>query len=258
MFVVRNRFIQASSLMKTTEPKYEYHLYTWGGFYNEEYFKIHQKPQGDFWFDTYEERQQFIDELRAIEDKLNARHLSMTLSEGYCCRTSTILHRVVEWEGKRYYSKCDMGINYPFSAAKHCLEYKWTCGFNDYPLGEDFDYDTNKPKVIQEWITGAEREFEFERQSQYKPNTITPKEEQNNALSNGVVNTRFFFVCTMGKSPNGTIWFNNFEIQTTYGHPTFKRCIELSNDRFPDMREVTLISISEISPEDRKVFLSEQ
>lgn len=25
------------------EPKYEYHLHTWGGFYNEEHFKIRSK-----------------------------------------------------------------------------------------------------------------------------------------------------------------------------------------------------------------------
>lgn len=29
----------------------------------------------------------------------------------------------------------------------------------EYRLGEDFDYDTNKPKIIQEWITGAEQEL---------------------------------------------------------------------------------------------------
>ena len=149
--------------MENTEPKYKYHLHTWGGFYNEQYSKIHQKPQGDFWFDTAEARQQFIDELKVIEEKLDARHLAMTLSEGYCCRINTVLHRVIEWEGKRYYSKYDMGINYPFSVAKYHLEWKWTCGFNDYPLGEDFDYDENQPKVIQEWITGAEQELEFER-----------------------------------------------------------------------------------------------
>jgi hypothetical protein len=83
-------------------------------------------------------------------------------------------------------------------------------------------------------------------------------EAENPALRKGAVSTRYFFVCTMGKNPNGTISFNNFDIQTTYGHPTFKRCIELSNEKFPNMYEVTLISISEISTEDWKVFVSEQ
>jgi hypothetical protein len=84
------------------------------------------------------------------------------------------------------------------------------------------------------------------------------KKAQNPPLRKGDVSTRYFFVCTMGKNPNGTIAFNNFDIQTTYGHPTFKRCIELSNEKFPNMYEVTLISISEISTEDWKVFVSEQ
>lgn len=136
-------------------PKYEYHLYTYGGFYNNEYFKIHNKLSGNFWFDTLEERQEFIDELRTIEKELNAKHLVILLSEGYCCRISTVLHRVIEWQGNRYYSKYNMGINYPFSAAKYHLEYKWTCGFNDYPLGKDFDYVANEVKIIQEWITGV-------------------------------------------------------------------------------------------------------
>jgi hypothetical protein len=70
--------------------------------------------------------------------------------------------------------------------------------------------------------------------------------------------TRYFFVCTMGKNPNGTIGFNNFDIQTTYGHPTFRKCIDVSNEKFPNWKEVTLISISEISEEDWKIFTSQQ
>ena len=148
--------------MKNNEPKYEYHLYTWGGFYNECHFKIHKKPRSNFWFNSDEERQTFINQLKEIEEKLNAKHLAFTTSEGYCCRIDTVLHRVIEWKNKRYYSKYNMGINYPFDSAKYHLEYKWTCGFNDYPLGEDFDYDSNKPKVIKEWITGAYQDFDFD------------------------------------------------------------------------------------------------
>ena len=147
--------------MNNKEPKYEYHLFTWGGFYNEEYQKIHNKSSGNFWFDTSEERQKFIDELKEIEERLNARYLMTSLSEGYCCGIETILHRVVEWKGKRYYSNYNLGVNYPMSAAKYFLEWKWTCGFSDFPLGEDFDYENNKPTVIQQWITGAVQEFDF-------------------------------------------------------------------------------------------------
>lgn len=146
-----------------TEPKYEYHLRTWGGFYNEQYLNIHQKSEGDFWFDTNEERQQYVNELKTLKKELNANSLMLVFTEGYCCRIETILHRVVEWKGKRYYSFYNMGINYPISVAKYHLEYKWYCGFNDYPLGEDFDYKTNELKIIQEWITGAEQECQFKR-----------------------------------------------------------------------------------------------
>ncbi len=148
--------------MKKNKLEYEYHLYTWGGFYNEKYYKIHQKPRGNFWFKTKEERQSFIDELKQIEKELNAFHLCMNLTEGYCCRIHTVLHRVIEWNGITYYSSYDMGVNYPIESAKYHLEYKWCVGFNDYPLGEDFDYENNKIKVIQEWITGALQEFEFD------------------------------------------------------------------------------------------------
>jgi hypothetical protein len=138
--------------------KYEYHLFTWGGFYNEGYLKIHKKPQGDFWFNTEKDRNKFLDELKDIEIELNARCLAFTVSEGYCCRINTVLHRVIEFNRERFYSSCDMGINYEFSAAKYHLEWKWTPGFNDYPLGGDFDY--SKVKIIQEWITGANQETE--------------------------------------------------------------------------------------------------
>lgn len=155
--------------MKTNELKYEYHLFTWGGFYSDEYFKIHQKPSGDFWFKTEEERQTFIDELRTIEKELNAKHLLMYLSEGYCCRMRTVLHRVVEWNGERYYTSNDLGINY--HGAEFILEYKWCLGFNDYPLGEDFDYDNNDVTIIQEWITGPVQQFEFDKRSLYGKRT---------------------------------------------------------------------------------------
>lgn len=139
--------------------KYQYHLCTWGGFYNEEYQKIHNEKSGDHWFDSSNERESYIKKLKDIEEKLGARHLALNTSEGYCCNITTKLHRVVEFENKRYYSENDLGINFPFNAAKYILEWKWTCGFNDYPLGEDFDYDNNPPKIIQEWITGACQEL---------------------------------------------------------------------------------------------------
>lgn len=141
--------------MKKVQLKYEYHLLTWGGFYNEEYLKIHNIQSGDYYFDTAEERQAFIDKINVFAKELNTFKPAIILTEGHCCRTRTVLHRVIEWDGEIYYTENDMGVNYPFDSAEYYLEHKWYPGFNDYPLGEDFDYENNKVKIIQEWITGA-------------------------------------------------------------------------------------------------------
>lgn len=143
------------------KPKYEYHVLIWGGFFNDEYAKIHNIKEGDYWFNNESERDKFIRELKLIETKLSAKHLMISKSEGYHCRTRTELHRIIKFKNKEYYSKYDMGVNYPYDAAMYHLEWKWYPGFNDYPLGEDFDYNTNEIKVIQEWITGA---FDFKNE----------------------------------------------------------------------------------------------
>ena len=134
-------------------PKYQYHVLTWGGFYNVEYIKIHKMEAGDYFFYTKEDRDAFINLRVTIEKKLRTGVLVIQKTEGYCCDTRTVLHRVIEFEGAQYYTKHDMGINYPFSSAKYHLSNKWYPGYNDYPLGEDFDY--NEVTIVKEWITGA-------------------------------------------------------------------------------------------------------
>jgi hypothetical protein len=134
-------------------PKYQYHALTWGGFYNTEYKSIHGLEEGDFLFDKKEDRDAFINNRKEIKKQLSAQFLLFHLTEGFCCDTRTIVHRVIEFEGVNYYSQRDLGISYPFSSARYYLENKWYPGFNDCPLGEDFDYD--KVKTVKEWITGA-------------------------------------------------------------------------------------------------------
>ena len=141
-------------------PKYQYHVKTWGGFYNDEYKNIHKKECGDFIFDSKKERDSFVTELKEIEEQLDARFLVTDFTEGFCCNIRTVLHRVIEYKGKQYYSYCDLGINYPFHVAKYHMKWKWYPGFNDYPLEEDFDYDTEEVLIIKEWITGAWQELE--------------------------------------------------------------------------------------------------
>lgn len=143
--------------------KYQYYLFTWGGFYNDIYKYIHGIDEGSRWFDTEEDRENYIQYLKDIEAKIckPPSILCITKREGYHCGIHTKLHRVIEWEGKRHYSEEDMGVGYPIGLAKYQMTYKWQPGFNDYPLGTDFDYENNKVKIIQEWITGAFSEFEF-------------------------------------------------------------------------------------------------
>lgn len=140
--------------------KYEYYIYTWGGFYNEEYKKIHNYEKGPRWFNSKEERDDYITELKLVEKKLNARHLACHLDEGYCTRQPTILHRVVEYKGERIYSKNEINWCWEYSVAAFHNEYKWYPGFNDYAVCEHFkltedEIQWNEVKTIQEWITGA-------------------------------------------------------------------------------------------------------
>lgn len=135
-------------------PKYQYHVLTWGGFYNERYKEIHGLEGGNYFFDTEEERTEFIKNRRKVADLLSANYLMISTSEGFCCDIETIIHRVIEVDGVQYYSQRSMGVNYPFSAAKYFLENRWYPGFNDYPVGEDYDY--SDVKIVKEWVTGAD------------------------------------------------------------------------------------------------------
>lgn len=134
--------------------KYEYLLYTWGGFYNEYNKGIHKEQEGYHYFDTEEERSKYIHKLKAIEKDTNALYLMTHLAEGYYVRTIPMLHRVIRYKGKEYYSYDTRLPGTPYYAMKYNLENKWYPGCNDYPLGEDFEH-YDDVETVQEWITGA-------------------------------------------------------------------------------------------------------
>lgn len=136
-------------------PRYQYHVQTWGGFYNEDHKKTHGLEPGDYLFGTKGARDVFVNHRRQLEQKLNAKSLMVVMTEGFHCDVRTTLHRVVEYRGQQHYSTSDMGVNYPLPVAKYHLENKWYPGFNDYPLGEDFDYSSEEVITVKEWITGA-------------------------------------------------------------------------------------------------------
>jgi len=142
--------------------KYEYLLRTWGGFYNKENgFSEKYKP-GLHYFDTEGARKAYVAELKFRNLAKGDLGLVCDLSEGFNCRTHTILHRAISYEGNRYYDTNDLGPNFNYSGAQYIMNYKWTLGCNHYPLGEDFDYENDKDIVIiQQWITGA---FDIEQE----------------------------------------------------------------------------------------------
>lgn len=140
--------------------KYEYYLYTWGGFYNEEYKNVHNEEKGAKWFNTFEERDQYIDKLKNIEKELNAKHLMMVRCEGYFTRIPVKIHRVSRYKDEYKYTSDEFWPDYGYDAAKYHLEYKWYPGFNDYPFGENFDYSIRNKEfeIVKEWISGC---FEY-------------------------------------------------------------------------------------------------
>jgi hypothetical protein len=71
--------------------------------------------------------------------------------------------------------------------------------------------------------------------------------------------TRNFFAATAGQNPNGSLTINSFTFQTEDGeHPSYKKCIEESEKRYPNIRRLSILSISELSKEDFTQFVSEQ
>jgi len=102
--------------------KYEYLLHTWGGFYNDEHKAKHGLEPGYFWFDTAEERKRFLDELREVEKKYNARCLASSFEEGKHVRYRTIARMKLIYKGKKYLYEDDFGFGYPVDAA----EFQWT------------------------------------------------------------------------------------------------------------------------------------
>lgn len=142
-------------------PKYQYHVLTWGGFYNEDYQAVHGLSEGDFFFDTEGEREKFINHRKKLSSEMNAREVVFYKTEGFCCNVRTVLHRVCEYKGVQVYDTYDMGVNYPFDVAEYHMSDKWYLGHNHYPFG-DIDYEREKVKVLGQWITGAYQGCKYE------------------------------------------------------------------------------------------------
>lgn len=111
--------------------KYEYMLHTWGGFYNEEHQIKHGYEEGYFWFDTADARERYIQELKEVEQKFNARHLAYTVEEGVHTRIKTIAKMIFVYDGKEYPYEYDFGFAYPPESAEYMFtEGNYSCDCN--------------------------------------------------------------------------------------------------------------------------------
>jgi hypothetical protein len=137
--------------------KYEYLLHTWGGFYNEGNQKIHGELSGDHYFDIEKERETYLIKLKDIAKEIGTYdcRLMNHKEEGFTVRTPPMLHRISEYKGEQVHTTRDGRVLTKYDDCEYMLEYKWYPGFNDYPFGEDFDYEQEDFKIVQEWITGS-------------------------------------------------------------------------------------------------------
>lgn len=97
--------------------KYQFLLHTWGGFYNEEYQKIHKETPGYQFFDSMDDLQKELNRLRKIEKELNARCLAMNIYEGWDVHLKTIAELEFKYKDKIYSIEYDFGYGYPEESA---------------------------------------------------------------------------------------------------------------------------------------------
>jgi hypothetical protein len=138
--------------------KYQYALYTWGGFYNDNYRALHRESKGLHLFDSNSERSNYLSYLKILEEEHGYKYLAHNNWEGYDCATTPVLHRVSSFNGEEVYTHYDMNMQFDYESCKYHLN-KWYPSHNDYPFGEGFDYNQRGFKIVKEWVTGS---FEFE------------------------------------------------------------------------------------------------
>jgi hypothetical protein len=97
--------------------KYEYLLQVWGGFYNEQNKSKHGLDPGYFWFNTEEDRQEYLDNLKEISKKYNAMYLATRLCEGKYVRYKTVATMTLVYQEKQYQYKYDFGFAYLVDSA---------------------------------------------------------------------------------------------------------------------------------------------
>jgi len=126
----------------------------------DEYYTFIENTGEEFWFNSIKERSAHADSLIKGEKHNDLpQYIRCHLSDGYATRVENIFHRVIQYNGKRYYSfkKLIGGARIDiYSKCKHSLDINFELGVHDFPLGKDFDYSNPDVKIIEEWLTGAQ------------------------------------------------------------------------------------------------------
>ena len=108
--------------MNIENEKYEYMLHTWGGFYNDEHKAKHGLEEGYYWFSTAWDRQKYLDNLKEIEKKFDAKYLASNFEEGKHVRYRTIARMKLVYKGIEYSYEYDFGFGYPVESARFMWE----------------------------------------------------------------------------------------------------------------------------------------
>lgn len=82
--------------IKYNSMKKKFSLQTWGGFYNKEYKDIHGYEEGKYYFDTEEEMNNYITELKKKSEELNARMLMIHTCSGFYVDIPKKIHAVIK------------------------------------------------------------------------------------------------------------------------------------------------------------------
>lgn len=136
---------------------YEYHLFTWGGFYNEEHRKKHGLIPGNHWFKTYKDREDYCNLLKDLEKQLNAKSLAFDFNEGYYTRYKSIIRLEYIINNKSYYLIEELGVGFTKRQIKFLYlegNYSCDCSITDrlskkYPEIKESECDNKIPVKIR-------------------------------------------------------------------------------------------------------------
>lgn len=115
-----------------------YYLRVWGGFFNEEFKKIHNREPGHYWFATSEERDAFLEELRGEHKRLNAAPLVSHRESGLWTRTQHIAKMTFVYQGNEY----PIEVTHDYGRETRYIE--WDYRENNYGC------DCNRSELIRE------------------------------------------------------------------------------------------------------------